>query len=76
MPWGGKDQTIADLQPRTPMLYPLKPNNVKIEFELTNDDVENLLMNFDVKTVKMSLQAMKEMRAGGLLTHEQVFSNL
>jgi uncharacterized protein YwgA len=76
MPFGGKGLTIADLPLRRPMLYPLKPDNVKIEFELTNDEVENLLMNFDARTVKTSLQAMKEMRTGGLLTHEQVFSDL
>jgi len=75
MPWG-RGRTIEDLPLRTPMLYPMKPSNVVAELEITDDEVEDLLMNFNPEAVKELSQAMSEMREGRTLTYEQVFSNL
>ncbi len=75
MPW--KDgKTIADLPSRTPMLYPMKPANTDLEFDITEDEAEDLLMNFDPKTVRNFVQAMGEMKSGRLRTHEQVLYTL
>ncbi|MCJ7506160.1 hypothetical protein MUP05_06805 [Candidatus Bathyarchaeota archaeon] len=72
LPWG-EGKTIADLRPRTPMLYPMRPERILSEFEITENEVEDLLMNFDPKAVNDLVQAMKEMQSGKLRTHEQVF---
>ena len=75
LPWrGGK--TINDLPPRTPMLYPMKPERVVSEFDMTDDEADDLLMNFDPKAVNDLVQAMKEMRTGKLRTYEQAFCGL
>jgi uncharacterized protein YwgA len=72
MPWR-RGKTIADVPMRTPMLYPMKPQNVSLEFNVTDEEAEDLLMNFDPKSVNVLVQAMKEMRSGKLRTCEQVF---
>jgi len=77
MPWGrGGARTIADLPPRTPMLYPMKPHVVVTEFKVTDDEAEDLLMNFDPEAVKDLSEAMRDAREGRWRTYEQVFSNL
>jgi uncharacterized protein YwgA len=77
MPWGrGGARTIADLPPRTPMLYPMKPHIVMRELKITDDEVENLLMNFDPRAVKDLSEAMRDAREGRWRTYEQVFSGL
>ena len=73
MPWGRRgSRTIADLSPRTPMLYPMKQHQVREEFDISEKEAEDLLMNFDPKAVKDMLRAMKEMRAGRLLERERI----
>lgn len=77
MPWGrGKGQTIADLPQRKPMLYPMKPEIVATEFEITDNEAEDLLMNFDPDAIKDLSGAMKDAREGRWRTYEQVFSDL
>lgn len=77
MPWGRRGtRTIADLSPRTPMLYPMKPHKVKIEFEITDEEIEDLLMNVDLEAIKALSQAMKELKSRRLLTRERVLSDL
>jgi len=77
MPWGrGRGRTIADLPQRTPMLYPMKPEIVATEFEITENEAEDLLMNFDPEAIKDLSQAMKDAREGKWRTYEQVFSDL
>ena len=73
---GRRPPTIASLPLRTPLLKRISGEMASKTFSVTPEEVEDLLMNFDPKTVKELSQAMKEMRAGGLRTHEQVFSNL
>jgi uncharacterized protein YwgA len=75
MPWG-KRRTIADLPQRTPMLYPMRPEIVRTQFQITKDEAENLLMNFDLDAIKDHEEAMKDAREGKWLTYEQVFSDL
>lgn len=75
LPWrGGK--TIADLPLRTPMLYPMKPERVVSEFDISEEEAEDLLMNFDPKVANDLVQAMKEMQSGKLRTYEQVLCTL
>ena len=76
MPWGRGDRTIADIPQRTPMLYPMKPNNIALEFEITENEAENLLLNFDPEAVEGLSQATEDMRKGRVRTYEQVFSDL
>lgn len=75
MPWG-RNRTIDDLPPRTPMLYPMKPQNVAREFSITDEEADDLLMNFDIETVSNLVQAMKEMKTQKLRTHEQLLHAL
>jgi uncharacterized protein YwgA len=70
MPWG-KGKTIKDVPPRTPMLYPMKSQSVASEFSITDEEAEDLLINFDPKTVGTFLEAMKEMRAGRMRSDER-----
>jgi len=75
MSWkGGK--TIADLPLRTPMLYPMKPKNVDLEFDITDEEAEDLLMNFDPKTISDFERAMGEMKTSKLRSYEQVLCAL
>jgi uncharacterized protein YwgA len=76
MPWGRGDKTIADLPQRTPMLYPMKPNNIDLEFDITENEAENLFMNFDPEAIEELSQATDDMRKGRVRTYEQVFPNL
>ena len=77
MPWGrGKGRTIADLPQRTPMLYPMKPEIVETNFRITDNEAEDLLMNFDPDALKDLSEAMKDAREGKWRTYEQVFSDL
>jgi len=76
MRWGRGNKTIADLPQRTPMLYPMKPDKVLAGFEITDEEVQDLLMNFDVGVVKELILATEQMRTGQRRTHEQVFSGL
>lgn len=77
MPWGkGKGRTIADLPQRTPMLYPMKPEIVKTAFQVTKDEAENLLINFDTDAIKDLSEAMRDAREGKWRTYEQVFSDV
>jgi uncharacterized protein YwgA len=77
MPWGrGGARTIAELPPRTPMLYPMKPHVIVKEFKVTDDEAEDLLMNFDPEAIKDLSEAMKDAREGRWRTYEQVFSDL
>lgn len=73
---GRRPPTIASLPLRTPLLKPISEEMASKTFSITPEEVEDLVMNFSPKTVKELSQAMKEMRAGVLRTHEQVFSNL
>ena len=76
MPWGKGDKTIADLPQRTPMLYPMKLNNIALKFDITENEVENLLMNFDPEAIEGLSQATEDVREGRGRTYEQVFQNL
>jgi uncharacterized protein YwgA len=76
MPWGRGSRTIADLPLRTPMLYPMKPNQVQLDFRITNDEAEALLMNFDKDAIRDLSEAMRDAREGKWKTYEQVFSNV
>lgn len=73
---GGRPPTIASLPVKTPLLKRISEEMASKTFSITPREVEDLLMNFDSETVKGLSQAMKEMRAGELRTHEQVFSAL
>ena len=73
---GRRPPTIASLPFRAPLLKSIPEEIAGRTFSITPEEVEDLRMNFDVKTVRELSQAMKEMRAGRLRTHEQVFSNL
>jgi len=75
MPWG-KGRTIDDLPQLTPMLYPMKQTNVALEFSISEEEAEDLLMNFDPQAIRELHQAMSDMREGRTRTYEQVFSNL
>ncbi|TSA43392.1 hypothetical protein D4R54_00920 [archaeon] len=69
MSWG-KGKTIRDLPPRTPMLYPMKEQSVASEFSITDEEAEDLLMNFDPRAVSALLQATEEMRTGKMRSDE------
>jgi len=69
MSWGG-DKTIRDLPPRTPMLFPMKTQNVASEFSITDEEAEDLLMNFDPKAIRILVQATEEMRTGKMRSDE------
>jgi hypothetical protein len=58
------------------MLYPMKPEIVAREFEITDNEVEDLLMNLDSDAIRDHLQAMKDAREGKWRTYEEVFSDL
>ena len=73
---GRRPPTIASLPLKTPLLKRIPEEMASKTFSITPEEVEDLFMNFDLKTVKGLSQAMKEMRAGRLRTHEEVFSNL
>jgi len=73
---GKRPPTIASLPLKAPLLKPISEEMASKTFSITPAEVEDLLMNFDPETVKGLSQAMKEMRAGGLRTHEQVFADL
>jgi len=73
--WRG-GRTIRDLPPRTPMLYPMQPEKIVSEFDIADDEVEDLLMNFDPEIVNDLVQATEEMRIGKLRTYEQVSCTL
>jgi uncharacterized protein YwgA len=75
MPWRG-GRTIHDLPPRTPMLYPMNPQRVLLNFDVTEEEVEGLWMNFDPKIAIDFTQAMTEVRSGQLRTHKQLFCTL
>ena len=73
MPWGiGKK--IKDLSQRTPMLYPMKTGYTS-EFELNDNEVEDLLMNFDPEALENLEQSSEDMRKGRILTYEQIFTS-
>jgi len=76
MPWGKHGKTIKDLPLRTPMLYPMRPGNVKLEFGITAEEGEDLLMNFDLEAITQLQQAASDMREGRTRTYEQVFAGL
>jgi hypothetical protein len=77
MPWGrGEGRTIADLPQRTPMLYPMKPEIVKTNFRITDNEAEDLLMNFDPDALNDLSEAMKDAREGRWRSYEQVFSDV
>jgi len=69
MSWG-KGKTIRDLPPRTPMLFPMKKESVASEFSITDEEAEDLLMNFDPKDVRSLIQATEEMRTGKMRSDE------
>ena len=75
MPWG-KRRTIADLPQRTPMLYPMKSEIVRANFQITEREAENLLMNLDPDAIKDLSEAMRDAREGKWRSYEQVFSGV
>lgn len=77
MPWGKRrGETIADLPQRTPMLYPMKPEIVRTGFQITEDEAESLLMNFDPDAINDLSEAMRDAREGKWRTYEQVFPDV
>jgi len=76
MPWGRGTRTIADLPLHTPILYPMKPERISLEFKITDDEAEDLLMNFDPEAIHDLSEAMRDAQEGRWKTYEQVFSDL
>ena len=74
MPWKGK--TIKDLRMRTPILYPLKYEKANMIFEITEDELEDLMINLDPKLSRELDTAFEEVKRGRLLSHEEVFREL
>jgi hypothetical protein len=74
MPWGRG--IVHDLPPGTPMLYRMNPQRAAVNFDITEEEIEDLWMNFDPTTVVDYAQAMKEVRSGQLRTHEQLLATL
>ncbi|MCL1976671.1 MAG: hypothetical protein FWG55_00950 [Candidatus Bathyarchaeota archaeon] len=74
MPW--KNATVHDLPQRTPMLYPLKPSARKIAFDISDKELDDLVMNLDPDVCQEFDEAENDVNEGRFLTHEQVFSNV
>jgi len=54
----------------------MKPEIVETNFRITDNEAEDLLMNFDPDALKNLSEAMKDAREGKWRTYEQVFSDL
>ena len=74
MPWGRG--TVHDLAPGTVMLYRMNPQQAASNFDITDEEIDDLWMNFDPSMVADYAQAMKEVRSGQLRTHEQLLATL
>jgi uncharacterized protein YwgA len=74
MPW--KNATVHDLPQRTPMLYPLKPSARKVAFDISDKELDDLVMNLDPDVCQEFDEAENDVNEGRFLTHEQVFSNV
>jgi len=74
MTW--KNATIHDLPQRTPMLYPLNPNALKVAFDITDKELDDLVMNLEPDVCQEFDEAENDVNERRFLTHEQVFANL
>lgn len=64
---------IGNLSPRTPILYPIKPQMATASFHITQEEIADLELCLD-KTVSSSIaEAMKDARTQRLLSHKEVF---
>jgi uncharacterized protein YwgA len=74
MSW--KNAMVHDLPLRTPMLYPLNPSARKVAFDITDKELDDLVMNLDPDVCQEFDEAENDVNEGRFLTHEQVFSNV
>lgn len=74
MSWG--KATVHDLPERTPMLYPMKPSAIKEDFNISEKELDDLIMNLDPELCQRLDDATKDVNERRFLTHEQVFSNV
>jgi len=72
MPWA-RNRIINDLAIGVPMLYPLKRENAREVFAISENELEDLEICLNPKLSREMDQAFNEMRRGRLLSHAEVF---